>query len=316
MDCAEGFGPRPRSDEHIIPRMLFGKLITDDLCRCCNSRFGDGCDYALAEDQRIVEAAQRVGVSIPDLWSRFEGVQHTSDGRPVRTAFRGGVFKPQSKLNSLDELSIGATEGQIQERELKHLRARLITKVRAKPLGLSDQQIVAEVDALLNQLRVSPADTHYNSVIREGFRASPLNSKVIVSKQSRPWETDWALAKIVLELSKTVVANPYRVYFAEVIATVKSFLERRECSADGKQGRGIFNYSERSASYAVKRHTIEGSLTPFKFEWHLTFFGTACWSYSVRVRPIHAPAQRQRILIENPTDSGDASVSVDTYPIA
>src|SRR5207249_1457870 len=77
VDCAEGFGPRPRSDEHIIPRMLFGKLITDDLCRCCNSRFGDGCDYVLAEDQRIVEAAQRVGVSIPDLWSCFEGVQHT-----------------------------------------------------------------------------------------------------------------------------------------------------------------------------------------------------------------------------------------------
>jgi hypothetical protein len=294
--------------------MVFGKLITTDLCRCCNSRFGDGCDFALAEDKHIVEAAQRAGLSIPNLWSQFEGFQHTSDGRPVKTVFKGGSFRPQAQLNSLHQLSVAATEGRIRDRDLKNLRARLISKVRAKSLNLSESQIVTEIDQLLNELRESPEQTHYNSVIQEGFRASPLNSKVRVSKETRPWETHWALAKIVFELSNTVVTNPYRAYFAEVVRTIKTFLERRACSEDRKQGPGIFTFTELPSKHAARFHTIEGIFTPLRFEWHLTFFGTARWSYSQDVSPIRAPAHGQRVLIENPTENG-ASVRVEMHSL-
>src|SRR5678815_350185 len=97
--------------------------------------------------------------------------------------------------------------------------------------------------------------------------------------ESRPWETDWVLAKIVVELSNTVVASPYRSYFAEVVKGVKGFLKKRKCSADRKQGVGIFNYVELPTANAAKQHIIEGVLTPQRFEWTLTFFGTARWTY-------------------------------------
>jgi len=308
-DCEAGFGPRPRSDEHIIPQMVFGKVITTDLCRCCNSRFGAVCDHALANDQRIVDAAQRVGISAKELWSHFDGVQHTPDGKPVRTVVKDGVFKPQSELKSLNALAIASTNGQVCERALTHLRARLVTKVRAKALGLPEERIVAEVDALLTQVRDSPGEVHYNPVIGEGFRSSPLDSRVVVTRETRPWETDWALAKIVYELSRTVVAHEFQAYFREPIAIVRRFLERLDCSADGKQGTGIFAFTELPSAQPAKCHTIEGRVSSHLFEWQLTFFGTARWSFRVDVTPIRSPAFGQLVFIENPMD-GDATVSV------
>lgn len=310
VNCEDGFGPRPRSDEHVIPQMVFGHVITTDLCRCCNSGFGAVCDHALANDQRIVDAAQKVGISAKDLWSRFEGVQHTPDGQPVRTMVKDGVFKPQSELKSLDALAIASTNGQVCERDLPHLRARLITKVRAKALGLPEERIASEVDALLTQLSDAPGEVHYNPVIGEGFRSSPLDSRVVVTRETRPWETDWALAKIVYELSRTVVTNEFQAYFREPIAIVRRFLERRDCSADGKQGTGIFAFTELPAAQSAKCHTIEGRINSHVFEWRLNFFGTARWTFRVDVTPIRSPDGGQLISLENPTDGRDASISI------
>lgn len=312
VDCDDGFGPRPRSDEHIIPQIVFGKVITTDLCRCCNSRFGETLDHALAMDQRFVEAAQRIGISPKDLWARFEGVQHSPDGKPVKTVVKDGVFRPQAELRSLDALAITSTNGEVSDRDLPHLRARLITKVRAKPLPLSDERIASEVDALLEQLRDSPGVVHWNPVIGEGFRSSPLDSRVVVARETRPWETDWCLAKIVYELTRTVVSRDFQLYFKEVIATVRTFLERRECSADGKKGAGIFAFTELPSAQAARCHTVEGRLNSHAFEWHLTFFGTACWSYRIEVTPIRAPAGGQIIRIVNPVGTDDANVAVET----
>ena len=294
--------------------MVFGNVITTDLCCSCNSRFGAVCDHALANDQRIVDAAQRVGISAKDLWSHFEGFQHTPDGKPVKTVFSNGVFKPQSELKSLDGLTITATNDQICERNLPHLRARLITKVRAKSLELSEERIASEVDALLAQLRDVPGEVHYNAVIGEGFRSSPLDSRVIVTLEMRPWETDWALAKIVYELSRTVVSKEFQAYFREPIAIVRRFLERRECNADGKQGTGIFAFTELAAAHSAKCHTIEGRTNSHLFEWQLTFFGTARWTFRVDVTPIRSPAFGQLIVIKNPI-GGDATVSAQQVDI-
>jgi hypothetical protein len=251
-----------------------------------------------------------VGISAKELWSHFDGVQHTPDGKPVRTVVRDGVFKPQSELKSLNALAIASTNGQVCERDLPHLRARLITKVRAKALGLPEERIASEVDALLTQLSDAPGEVHYNPVIGEGFRSSPLDSRVVVTRETLPWETDWALAKIVYELSRTVVSKDFQTYFREPIAVVRRFLERRECSADGKQGTGIFAFTELPSTQAAKCHMIEGQISSRVFEWNLTFFGTARWSFRVDVTPIRAPAGDQIISIENPTDGKDASISV------
>jgi hypothetical protein len=162
----------------------------------------------------------------------------------------------------------------------------------------------------LKELRDSPGEVHYNRVIGEGFCSSPLDSRVVVTRETRPWETDWALAKIVYELSRTVVTKEFQAYFREPIEMIRRFLERRDCSADGKQGTGIFAFSELPSAQPTKCHTIEGRINPDVFEWHLTFFGTARWSFCVNVQPIRCPTGGQLISIENPTDGKNASISV------
>src|SRR4051794_10408227 len=72
VDCSENFGPRSRSEEHIIPKSLFGKFITNDLCKCCNDHFGAVADHALVRDKDIVEAAKLLGFKETDLWPSFE----------------------------------------------------------------------------------------------------------------------------------------------------------------------------------------------------------------------------------------------------
>ena len=207
MSCDGGFGPRPRSDEHVIPRMVLGNLITTDLCRCCNSRFGEMCDHAPAKDQRIVEAAQRMGISASDLWSRFEGVQHAPDGRPVKTVFKDGVFQPQAALSSLDALAIPSTNGQISDRHLQHLRARLIEKVRAKSLGLSDQQFTAEVDSLLSGLRSSTGEVHHKPRRPKEPPGAPLQGTRLPGQRHENSVRNFARMMVVPQLPQSRAAK-------------------------------------------------------------------------------------------------------------
>ena len=309
-DCQEGFGPRPRSDEHIIPRSAFGRVITTDLCKCCNERFGGDLDHAFVRDARIVNAARLAGIPLPQLWTRFEGVQHTPDGKGYRTFVKDGVFQPRSNLRSLEALTIASTDGKLPNADLPKLRARLIQKTKRKALLLNESQIVAEVDSLIRQLTEAPEAECFNPVIGEGFRPSPLDRNVHVSWATQPWMTEWCLAKAVFELAETVLRADFRQYFAEAIAEVRRFIEERACSDDGKEGVGIFTFVELPASEVRRSHVIEARMTKSAFDWSLTFFGTAKWSYSRGVEPIRAPSTEQTIRIINPIEGPDATLAV------
>ena len=196
VDCGDGFGPRPRSEEHIIPQAIFGRIITTDLCKCCNEYFGATCDHALAKDHRIVEAARRAGVPASELWSEYVAIQTTASGRKVRTVYKkdktgpGGSHRTQPELKDMQRLAIGVAEGKVNEEDLKHLRARLVEKVRKNGLSLSDERILSEVDRLLDQVRQAPSAEHSNQVINEKLVPTLLPPQGAVTWKIKPWETD------------------------------------------------------------------------------------------------------------------------------
>jgi hypothetical protein len=150
VDCRETFGPRPRSDEHIIPENVFGKIITTDLCKCCNSHFGSICDHALVKDKEIVEAAKRAGVKETELWPQFDAIQRTPSGREIKIAYSKGEFKPKPEFQSLEKLTVPIISGKLNEVDLKHFRARLVEKVRKKGTNLPEQEIQQHVEMLLH----------------------------------------------------------------------------------------------------------------------------------------------------------------------
>lgn len=323
VDCNEGFGPRPRSEEHIIPKDVFGRLTTMYLCKCCNEFFGSVCDHSLVKDPRIFEAARRAGISEKKLWSEYKLVRATADGRQVMTTYKKdkkseeGSYQIQPKFKDLQQLFVGAMEGKISATHLKHLGHRLVEKVRRKSLGLSDKQIVDEVEKLLQQIRQSPREKHYNSIIDESFDSKPLPPQGEVIWQTRPWETDWCMAKISYELSKLLWPSIYCAYYAPVLARLRTFLTKREFSDDGKQGACIFTYDEALNERASKQHIIECVVTAFQVSWSLTFFGTARWSYSEKVTPVGPPPDPgYRIVVTNPFDDLKVDASFNITPVS
>jgi hypothetical protein len=314
VDCEEKFGPRPRSDEHIIPRVVFGKVITTDLCKCCNGEFGAMFDHALVRDQKIVEAAKRVGVKETDLWSRFEGVQQSPRGREIKIAYSKGSFRPKAQLQALDKLSIPIIDGGFAENDLKHFGARLIKKVSKKRSDLTAQQIRASVESLLAKMRQDPTCTYHDSIIDETVELTQLGTQITYTQETKPWETQWCLAKIVFELSQSLWPKNYRTYFKPFLDCWRSFLEKQSCTPDKKQGIGIFDYEALPSETAASEHVIEGYVSSTEMNWKLTFFGTALWIFLGKFRsvPQPPPYPSYRIRIVNPIgkSSGDAEVKI------
>lgn len=89
----------------------------------------------------------------------------------------------------------------------------------------------------------------------------------------------------------------------------------RECSEDGKQGVGKFAYKDLSPELASKRHVLEGAVTAIQASWSLTFFGTAKWSYSRKLKPLRPPPDPgYHFTITNPFDDLTVDSSYDIVP--
>ena len=296
----------PRSDEHIIPKNIGGRIRTRDLCRLCNSRFGTVCDHALLNDKRIIQAAERVGFKFTDFRKTFVGTQKTQTGGVVPTRYRHGEFKPQPQLRPTADLSLPFDDWG----KLRHQTgSSLIEKVSRKHLpGMDRARIASEVDNLLAAVDAHPYKEHWNEAIREGFRLTVSSGPVTVPVEMSPWETDWCLAKIVVELTNVMWPQAYQLYFRPAARIFRDFLEKLDHDPVSKSGKGIFEYSE-VAGTAAKDHVIECTISPTKLEWQLTFFGMARWVWKANVKPIKAPPGKSwKIIVRNPLAGIDGSV--------
>lgn len=307
------FGPRQRGNEHILPKSIFGKIITRDLCVSCNSMFGSICDHAILKDQRIIEAAGKAGYEFKDLHKKSEGKRTTIDGREIPGLYRGGEFIPHPQLSPKQNLMISANDW---SRLRDNIQKSLIAKVRLKNLALTNEQIYAEVETLLRAVDAEPSKRHFNKMIGEGFQLTEVKGPIVITREMFSWETEWCLAKIVFELSSLVWPEEYQVYFRDLIARFRSFIEKQQHDASTKTGTGIFTFTQLDA-VPEKCHEINGVITPTKSEWQLTFFGTARWHWKQIVKPIKAPpGNGYQLMIKNPFGSPSSpDAQVDFVPL-
>jgi hypothetical protein len=314
VDCRENFGPRPRSEEHVIPKSLFGRIITTDLCKCCNDHFGCVADHALVQDNYIVEAAKLVGLKETDLWASFVASQVTPRGRKVIVRYRDGEFHPKPSLSNLNELTIPIIDGKLDDGHLKDFKARFTAKVLKKGLKMTDEEIGKRVEALIEKMRSDPTGTYHDEPLGETVEPTQLGNQLTYTRETKPWETHWGLMKITFELSQLLWPRNYRQYYSPLLSAWREFLERRESSSDKKQGVGIFIFDRLSHERASRQHVIEGCLSPTQAHWELTFFGTARWRIGIAdVTPINPPPDPSlRFEIVNPIDTSapDSTITV------
>lgn len=307
------FGPRVRSNEHIIPESLFGRIVTRDLCKPCNDLFGQTVDHALVKDGRIVDAATRAGFKLDDLLDKFEGEQETSSGAKVRMLFKDGKWSPLTSLSPTADLRI-PLDGWLRNRG--NVKGALIAKVVKKQLPMTRDEIAKQVENLLCAAERDPGWFQVNSRIGEGFRMATASGSVTVASEYAPWETDWCLTKIVFELSVLLWPREYQSYCDPVLKFLRDFLEQREHDPSLGCGKGIFDYVE-SCSAPEKVHRISGLVSPTRVKWSLTFFGTASWSWEVELDPERPPPGNGHIVtITNPCEpTADSRLEVICAPI-
>lgn len=292
----------------MIPDSAFGRIITRDLCKPCNDRFGQICDHALINDQRIINAAGKAGHKFTDLHGTFVGKQKTSSGGEIRMLYRNGNFCPLPQLSPKQNLIIPANQWKATRQQIE---GALIAKVARRNLPLTNEQIRIEVRRLLAAVDADPSKTHFNETIGEGFQPTKSSGLLAVIHETYPWETEWCLAKIVFELSVLVWPDAYQFYCKPVIALFRDFLEKQEHDKVSKTGQGIFTFTQEDTPPQSK-HEIINLLSPRRIEWELRFFGTACWKWSSSLTPVNGhPDQEYRIVVANlfgPENLQDASV--------
>lgn len=313
VDCRESIGPRPRSEEHIIPKSLFGNILTTDVCRCCNNEFGSSYDHALVNDNLIVEAAQKAGFKVTDLWKSFDAWQDSSRGRRIKVAYRDGEFRPVGSYSDLNQLSVPIINGKMDEKGLVHFRARLIRKVELKSPHLTRPEIESRVSTLIANMRKDPTRRYEDPVLNEVVEPTSLGTEIKFQRQIKPWETHWCLAKMVYEFSMVLWPKFYRSYCGPYLECWHDFIKNKACSSDNMSGPGIFRYTELPADRAAKEHQFECVLSATEMLWKLKFFGTAQWEIGGddhEPPPGNFPAARVRILIKNPFGPGSRGCEV------
>lgn len=297
-----------QSEEHIIPKSANGRIVTYELCNKCNSEFGEVCDHALISDERFVRAAGRAGIGLEKFLMRFEGTQQTESGCAVKVSYREGNPKIQPQLRPSTNLFMPLDDWTKRRNEI---RGSLIAKVREKSLPLDDHEIEANVDELLQRVDANPQGTHYSEALGEGFRLDATCGPVTVTRDQIPWKTEWCLAKIVFELSCLVWPHDYQIYGQPVIQQFRDFLEKRTHDPATGSGIGIFQFAELQATPALQ-HTVSCTFTPTHVEWHLTFFGTAQWTWKADLAPMRPPPSSGfSLLLTNPTAGAAATIAVD-----
>jgi hypothetical protein len=310
------FGPRPRSEEHIIPRNLFGKIVTYDLCKACNSTFGEFYDHALVNDGRMIGAASRIGIPLEVLKPTFRGVQRSPSGKTVNVTYQNSEFRI-SPEGSTDRFAFGVTNGKISDRDFSNAKAYLVAKITRKRSGWSKETINTLVGNLMDRVRQEPQKVHLDLTLGEGWKPTNLESAVTVAWQYHPWETDWCLAKIVFELAHVCWPDEYFVYCRSVSEFFREFMRRREGDREIGQGTGAFQFTALNET-PKREHVITCVLNPQYQRWNFTFFGTASWSFETVLTPLQGvPANGYELVVKNPfgQSNSDATWVLTKHPL-
>lgn len=317
-DETVSFGPVQRSKEHIIPENLFGRIITRDICKPCNDRFGEHVDIHPLRDRRVILTAEQVGVSKEDLLSKLgelRGFQQIESGEDIPVTFKKGTIRAEPRLKNSNKLAISVFDGEIRPQDLVNLKRSLIQKIKRKR-GLSElpADMRQEIEWLCKQLDVEPDKDHSSEALQEGFRPVFFSGPANFSIQEYPWKTDRCIAKIVAETLAVGLPTDWWKYSKSIFLYLHRFIQMGLKTDDPESERTIFAFDHCPAIGAV--HQIDIKLTKQSFSASVVLFGSAKWPLLSNLQPMNAPDDNGwQITLKNPLDPRDEpSISGEEIP--
>src|SRR5690349_9795914 len=111
--CIVCLNVRDLDEEHIIPKVVGGRLKCSFLCKHCNNTFGTDLDARLKDDPQIRKAALDLSQELPGLAGSIEeGAAYmgkTAYGE-VQGTVRNGEFRPRALRPSDGSLMLSTPE--------------------------------------------------------------------------------------------------------------------------------------------------------------------------------------------------------------
>lgn len=278
-------GEVERSDEHIIPANIFGRLKTNDVCVGCNSRLGSEVDDRLLDDFYMFQAGLDAGYKPEELLPSFRVCGTTPDGEPFEYRVKDGRWKLKPSFHE-EGFKIGAINGSSTPEDLENAKCKMLRLVREdRRLNVSAAEAERFIDELFKTfLERQGQHAVYQKQIKQGLRGRPIPSKGTITKTTHPWETQWAIAKIIYEVSDTMLPSRLRRIIHSALQQMRIFLSKRELR------KGIFQHRTLKRR-AEPRHLIQIVMRGSKLRFVCRLFGREQWSLSFAVLRLGAPAQ-------------------------
>lgn len=272
--CGKVFWVVVRSDEHVIPDCLQGRLRCPDVCKKCNSTFGSSSDWKLLNDERIYLAARDAGMSHDELISKYEAIATTAWGLKIKLAVRDGVSRVVGGLGS-KPIYVGSDEhGHFLPKEIANLKALKKAEAARRFPKIARGEIDREVDRIVDSLAGFPPGTKVSSaLLSDGFASDMTSSVVAFTRTYNEVDTDRAMAKSLFTILKSVLPRRLEAPMANALGQVKRF-------ALGHDDGNFIHFARVPERQPRKQHQIRICTGPSGFNYTVILFDVLAWSIS------------------------------------
>jgi hypothetical protein len=274
-----------RSREHIVPANLFGRLKTTDVCVGCNSRLGSEVDDRLLDDFQVFQAGLDAGYKPEELLPNFRVCGSTPDGEPFEYRVKHGRWRLNPSFHETG-FKIGMVNGAASPEDLENAKRTMLRLVcNDRRLNVSAAEAERFIHGLFRTfLERQGQQTIYQERIKQGLRARPIPSKGTITKTTRPWETQWAIAKMLYEVGNTMLPGRLRRIIHSALQQLRLFLNKRELR------KGIFQHRTLKRR-AEPQHEMQIVMRGSKLRFVCRLFAREQWSLSFAVLRRDVPAR-------------------------
>lgn len=272
-----------RSREHIIPKNLFGRVITRDVCIACNAELGTFVDPKLPQDIGVFLAGKEAGFSEGELLHSFEVIGTLSNGDPFTAKVLDGEWqvKPQFSVNNF---RISKREGNPDSKyELNAIEfwtkiiQRKNPELEAGEAKKRAEQMFTSLSAMNDEGEI------YQSDIGQGLLAGWEHLKGEPQLNRAFWETEWSVAKILFEVSLTLWRPEILKRCITSLKAIREFVLARQAE------RMIF-FRKTLEKQATAQHEIRIRATGALLEFEFTAFGKERWTLEFEGQTQNGPA--------------------------
>lgn len=230
--CGESFTSVRRSNEHIIPESLFGRIVTLDVCVGCNNRLGAEVDCAFLCDGPTIEAAREAGFPPERFLTRYRTRSVSARGLEIVTTVSGETSAVVPNFRDPNGSLVGDRNGVFDQGQLQHQKSLMLARILSKGVVLARETIIDRIEALYARAESSAGMEVWDKVLGEGLCLTEHTPTHAQGSQADPVLVSRGAGKMLYQFLRTLPPIAVQQEMAGPVTELKAFVENRANAAD------------------------------------------------------------------------------------